>query len=67
MNKRGRPFKPENLVKRYKAQIRLLDEEKQAFDEAAQLAGLDFSSWARERLKIVARKELDKAKRKKTF
>lgn len=58
MKKRGRPKNPENVVKKRILQIRLLEQEKQAFDEAAELAGLSLSSWARERLRAHAREEL---------
>jgi antitoxin component of RelBE/YafQ-DinJ toxin-antitoxin module len=40
-------------------EVRLDDEEKQAFKDAADLAGLALSTWVRERLRTVARKELD--------
>jgi hypothetical protein len=39
-------------------QIRLLPEEKAAFQEAADLAGIPVSAWVRERLRRVARVEL---------
>lgn len=40
-------------------QIRLQALEKQGFEEAARLAGLTLSAWMRERLRTVARKELE--------
>lgn len=39
-------------------QLRLLPEEKQAFQEAAELAGIPLSAWVRERLRRAARIEL---------
>ncbi len=67
MKKRGRPKNPENAVKKRVLQIRLLEQEKQAFDEAAEIAGLSLSSWVRERLREQSRKELQEAKRKIPF
>ena len=64
---RGRPKSPEAAVKTRVLQIRLLEQEKHAFDEAAQLAGLSLSSWARERLRARARKELQAAGKKISF
>ena len=40
-------------------QIRLEPEEKQAFQQAAGLAGLALSAWIRERLRMVAIRELE--------
>jgi hypothetical protein len=40
-------------------QIRLLVSEKEGFEEAANLAGLSLSAWMRERLRSIARKELE--------
>jgi hypothetical protein len=42
-------------------QIRLDTEEKQAFQEAAHLAGIALSAWIRERLRLVAIRELEGA------
>jgi hypothetical protein len=39
-------------------QIRLTDEEKRGFQAAANLAGLSMSSWARERLRLAAIRDL---------
>ena len=39
--------------------IRLEPEEKEAFQDAADLAGIALSVWIRERLRKVARKELE--------
>ena len=41
--------------------LRLSGPEKQAFSEAAKLAGLPVSAWVRERLRAVATKELENA------
>jgi uncharacterized protein (DUF1778 family) len=39
-------------------QIRLQPKEKQAFEKAAELAGVALSAWVRERLRRIARQEL---------
>ena len=39
-------------------QLRLLPEEKEGFQKAADLAGVALSAWVRERLRSVARREL---------
>jgi len=41
--------------------LRVQDEEKQAFQAAATLAGLSLSAWARERLRRAARIDLEGA------
>lgn len=42
-------------------QIRLTPEEKQAFQQAAELAGISLSAWMKERLRLVAIRELEGA------
>jgi hypothetical protein len=42
-------------------EVRLGPTEKQAFKDAANLAGLALSAWIRERLRVVSRKELQEA------
>jgi hypothetical protein len=42
-------------------QVRLMGPEKQAFEDAANLAGIALSAWVRERLRRAARKELEEA------
>ena len=42
-------------------QLRLQPEEKQAFQQAANLAGIALSAWIRERLRLVAIRELEGA------
>jgi hypothetical protein len=44
-------------------QIRLHPEEKQAFEEASELAGIGLSSWVRQRLRLTAIRELESAGR----
>lgn len=39
--------------------IRLSEEDRQVFGDAATLSGLSMASWARERLIIASRKEFD--------
>jgi hypothetical protein len=59
--KRGRPPKEAALLKAGYLDIRIGDAEKQAFRDAANLAGLDLSAWVRERLRAIARQELEAA------
>lgn len=67
MKKRGRPSKPKNSVKKKMLQVRLLQEEKATFEDAAKLAGLTYAGWARSRLKEIAKKELESANIKVKF
>ena len=48
-------------------EIRLGPAEKQAFKDAADLAGLGVSAWVRERLRRIAAKELQDADRPVAF
>jgi hypothetical protein len=57
----GRPRKGSDQAKSAYLEVRLNSGEKQAFRDAADLAGLDLSAWVRERLRQVARKELEEA------
>ena len=57
--KLGRPKKKPDQQKGRYLQVRVTDAEKAGFDRAAELAGIDLSAWVRERLRIIARKELD--------
>lgn len=61
VKRKGRPPKGAGKTKAAFLQVRLDEAEKQAFNEAAQLAGLALSSWVRERLRLLAWKELEKA------
>ena len=65
--RRGRPPKRPDRVKADYLDIRLEAAEKQAFRDAAELAGLDLSAWVRERLRSSARKELEAASRPVAF
>jgi hypothetical protein len=47
--------------------LRVTEAEKRAFQEAADLAGLPLSAWARERLRRVAVRELEEASRPIAF
>jgi uncharacterized protein (DUF1778 family) len=47
--------------------VRLQPEEKQAFQDAADLAGIALSAWVRERLRKTARRELEEVGRKIAF
>ncbi len=49
------------MVKSNFMKIRVQAEEKQAFEDAAKLAGISLSAWVRERLRSAARRELEDA------
>jgi uncharacterized protein (DUF1778 family) len=59
--RRGRPLVSPAKAKADYLEVRLEVAEKQAFKDAADLAGLALSAWVRERLRRVARKELEEA------
>ena len=61
----GRP--PKERTRDGFLEVRLDVEEKQAFKDAADLAGLALSAWVRERLRALARKELEEAGKKVAF
>lgn len=66
MNKKrpvGRPRKAVSDSRTCRLEIRLLRTEQQAFKEAAAIAGVEVSAWARERLRRVAIRELEEANR----
>lgn len=63
----GRPPKGSDRVKGIRFDMRMEVAEKQAFKDAAELAGLDLSAWVRERLRSVARHELEGAGRPVAF
>ena len=58
---RGRPPKGSDKVKSTRLDIRLTEVEKTGFSDAAELAGLELSAWIRERLRLIAKKELEAA------
>ncbi len=58
-NKPGRPPKAAGTTRAELLEVRLQPAEKQTFKEAAELAGLPLSGWVRERLRAVARQELE--------
>jgi uncharacterized protein (DUF1778 family) len=60
-NRGGRPRKGSGKIKGIRLDMRLQDAEKEGFRAAAELAGLDLSAWIRERLRRVAREELEQA------
>jgi len=59
--KRGAPKKPAGDTKDSTKQIRLNAIELETFNDAANLAGISVSSWMRERLRQIARSELESA------
>lgn len=64
---RGRPPKDANDKKGESLLVRLDESEKEAFKDAADLAGVPLSSWVRERLRQIAGRELSKAARPVAF
>jgi predicted HicB family RNase H-like nuclease len=48
-------------------QVRIESTEKEAFTEAADLAGIALSAWVRERLRSTATRELEAAQRPVAF
>jgi len=59
--KRGRPPKAEDELHSESLLVRVGAGEKEAFKDAAKLAGVPLSAWARERLRQVAMRELKSA------
>jgi hypothetical protein len=59
MAKRGRP-KKKNTLDEY-IELRLSTDEKQAFRDAAERSGIPLATWARERLRRIASRELESA------
>jgi uncharacterized protein (DUF1778 family) len=57
--RRGAPAKPSDVAKTALLQIRLSDAEKEAFTRAAELDGKKISEWIRDRLRRLARQELE--------
>jgi hypothetical protein len=55
------------MAKSEKILLLMEPEEKQAFQEAARMAGLSLSAWIRERLRRAARIELENAGRQAPF
>jgi hypothetical protein len=66
-HKRVRTPKDSDSGKSEYMEIRLGSDEKQAFKDAADLAGLGVSAWVRERLRRIAAKELQEASRPVAF
>jgi hypothetical protein len=64
---RGRPRKSSGKLKSKVMLVRLEPAERQAFDEAAELAGLPLAAWVRERLRAASRKELIESGRQVPF
>ena len=64
---RGRPPKDIDRLHSEVVLVRLETGEKEAFKNAAELAGIPLSAWVRERLRRIAVKELESAKRPVPF
>lgn len=54
-------YSSEKMPKEQVLQIRLTEDEKQGFQDAAALAGIPLSSWVRERLRLAAIRDLEGA------
>jgi len=67
MAKAGRPRKQKGTGKEEYLELRLDAAEKQAFRDAATLAGMAVSVWVRERLRKAARRELEDAEKPVAF
>lgn len=65
--RRGRPRKSSGNVKCKSVLLRLETREKQAFTDAADVAGVPLAVWIRERLRRVAIRELEEASRPIAF
>jgi predicted HicB family RNase H-like nuclease len=65
--KRGRPPKEADRLRSESLLVRLEGSEKEAFRDAADLAGVPLSTWVRERLRQIAGRELAKAARPVAF
>lgn len=66
-NRRGRPPKRSEDRKEDYLDVRLEPAEKEAFKLAADVAGLPLSGWVRERLRRIARRELEEANKPIAF
>jgi hypothetical protein len=65
--KRGRPPKQVSELRTEDLLVKLKVDEKEAFKDAADLAGVSLSTWVRERLRRVAMNELQEAARPIAF
>lgn len=65
--KRGRPPKEASRLRDKPMLVKLEATEKEAFKDAADLAGVPLSTWVRERLRQIAVRELEKAARPIAF
>ena len=66
-NRGGRPRKAADQVRGGRLDLRLQPAEKAAFQQAAELSGLDMSAWIRDRLRRLAQQELEAAGRPVAF
>jgi hypothetical protein len=65
--RRGRPPKSSDQLQTEYLDVRLTVTEKEAFKNAAELAGMPVSMWVRQRLRKAAIKELEDAGRPTVF
>ena len=54
----GRPRKPTGLARNNILRVRLTEKEREELDQAADLSGLDTSTWVRHELLSLARKAI---------
>ncbi len=66
-NRGGRPPKSSGQKQTESLDVRLTMAEKRAFQDAAEIAGTPLSVWVRERLRRIARSELEEANRPVAF
>lgn len=57
----GRPPKAAGEAREYRMQVRLEETERQGFTDAARISGQELSVWVRDRLRRIAREELEHA------
>ena len=60
MTKLGRPPKNPDEILEARIEFRLLSEEKEQLEQAAELADMKLSAWIRKRLLSVAKREIKK-------
>jgi hypothetical protein len=66
-NRPGRPRLGSGKAKDEYLEMRLTAAEKRTFQDAADLAGVGLATWARERLRRIARRELEEAEKPIAF
>lgn len=68
MNMQRKPGRPRTANRRTEyLELRLTENEKRAFQEAAHISGISMSTWVRERLRRAVIRELEEAGRPATY